>query len=115
MDILYFSYFQLPNLQDYPLVYDDNHRHLISNILTKPKTNKIIEQKTIYESVTDPNYYIINNFPLLIFLILMFQIMQALTLMDIMLLLISVQIRMLILHQSVKSMLTPYISYPVLS
>lgn len=54
------------NLQDYPLVYDDNRRHLIASTLVEPKANKIIEQKTIYETAQDPNYNTINNIPLLV-------------------------------------------------
>lgn len=54
------------NLQDYPLIYDDNRRHLISSVITEPKANKIIEQKTIYETAQDPNYNTVNNLPLLV-------------------------------------------------
>lgn len=54
------------NLQDYPLIYDDNRRHLISSTLVEPKANKIIEQKTIYETTQDPNYNTVNNIPLLV-------------------------------------------------
>lgn len=54
------------NLQDYPLIYDDNRRHLISSVLTEPKANQIINQKTKYETATDPNYNTVNNIPLLI-------------------------------------------------
>lgn len=54
------------NLQDYPLIYDDNRRHLISSTLVEPKANKIIEQKTIYETAQDPNYNTVNNIPLLV-------------------------------------------------
>ena len=54
------------NLQDYPLIYDDNRRHLISSTLVEPKTNKIIEQKTIYQTAQDPNYNTVNNIPLLV-------------------------------------------------
>jgi len=54
------------NLQDYPLIYDDNRRHLISSTLVEPKANKIIEQKTIYETAQDPNYNTVNNLPLLV-------------------------------------------------
>ena len=38
----------LANLSDYPLIYDDNRRHLISGTLVEPKANKVIEQKTIF-------------------------------------------------------------------
>lgn len=54
------------NLSDYPSIYDDNRRHLISSSLVEPKANKIIEQKTIYQTATDPNYNDVNNIPLLI-------------------------------------------------
>jgi DNA-dependent RNA polymerase auxiliary subunit epsilon len=54
------------NLQDYPLMYDDNRRHLISSVITEPKANKVIEQKTIYETIQDPNYNTLNDIPLLI-------------------------------------------------
>ena len=54
------------NIQDYPLVYDDNRRHLIASTLVEPKANKIIEQKTIYETAQDPNYNTVNNIPLLV-------------------------------------------------
>lgn len=54
------------NLQDYPLMYDDNRRHLLSGIITEPKANQIIEQKTKYETDIDPNYNTVNNIPLLV-------------------------------------------------
>ena len=54
------------NLQDYPLMYDDNRRHLISSVITEPKANKVIEQKTIYETAQDPNYNSLNHIPLLV-------------------------------------------------
>jgi hypothetical protein len=54
------------NLQDYPLMYDDNRRHLISSIITEPKANPVIDQKTIYETAKDANYNTVNNIPLLI-------------------------------------------------
>jgi len=54
------------NLQDYPLMYDDNRRHLISSVITEPKANQVIEQKTIYETAKDPNYNDVNNIPLLV-------------------------------------------------
>lgn len=54
------------NLQNYPLTYDDNRRHLLSSVITKPKANNIIEQKTKYETAQDPNYNNLNNLPLLI-------------------------------------------------
>jgi len=54
------------NLEDYPLIYDDNRRHLISSTLVEPKANKIIEQKTIHEIAHDPNYNTVNNLPLLV-------------------------------------------------
>ena len=54
------------NLNDYPLIYDDNRRHLISSTLVEPKANKVIEQKTIFQTATDPNYNTVNNIPLLV-------------------------------------------------
>lgn len=54
------------NIQDYPLIYDDNRRHLLSSVITEPKASKIIEQKTIYQTAQDPNYNTVNNLPLLI-------------------------------------------------
>jgi hypothetical protein len=54
------------NLQDYPLMYDDNRRHLLSSVITEPKANQVIDQKTIYETAKDPNYNSVNNIPLLI-------------------------------------------------
>ena len=54
------------NLQDYPLMYDDNRRHLLSSVITEPKANQVIDQKTIYETAKDPNYNTVNNIPLLV-------------------------------------------------
>jgi len=54
------------NLQDYPLMYDNNRRHLLSGIITEPKANQVINQKTIYETAKDPNYNTVNNIPLLV-------------------------------------------------
>lgn len=54
------------NLQDYPLMYDDNRKHLLSSVITEPKANQVIEQKTIYETAKDPNYNTVNNIPLLV-------------------------------------------------
>lgn len=54
------------NLQDYPLMYDDNRRHLLSSVITEPKANQIIDQKTKYETANDPNYNTVNNIPLLV-------------------------------------------------
>jgi len=54
------------NLQDYPLMYDDNTRHLLSSVINEPKANQVIEQKTIYETTKDPNYNTVNNIPLLV-------------------------------------------------
>jgi hypothetical protein len=66
----YYSYEQekenFGNLQDYPLIYDDNRRHLISSVITEPKASKVIEQKTIYETTQDPNYNSLNDIPLLV-------------------------------------------------
>lgn len=54
------------NLPDYPLIYDDNRRHLISSKLVEPKANDIIDQKTIYQTETNPNYNTLNDIPLLV-------------------------------------------------
>lgn len=54
------------NLHDYPLIYDDNRRHLLSSSIVEPSANKVIEQKTIYQTATDDNYNTVNNVPLLI-------------------------------------------------
>lgn len=54
------------NLQDYTLLYDDNRRHLISSVITEPKANQVIDQKTIYETTKDPNYNSLNDIPLLV-------------------------------------------------
>ena len=53
------------NIQDYPLTYDDNRRHLISSIINSDLDNKIIDQKTKYQIDQDPNYNTVNNLPLL--------------------------------------------------
>lgn len=57
---------QFGNLQDYPLTYDDDRRHILSSVITEPKANQVIEQKTIYETAKDPNYNSLNDIPLLI-------------------------------------------------
>lgn len=54
------------NIPDYPLIYDDNRRHLISSVLVQPKANEIIEQQTIYQTATNPNSNTVNDIPLLI-------------------------------------------------
>ena len=54
------------NIQDYPLVYDDNRRHLISGTINSDMSTNIINQKTKYQTSTDPNYNTVNNIPLLI-------------------------------------------------
>ena len=54
------------NIQDYPLVYDDNRRHLISGTINSNMSKNIINQKTKYQTTTDPNYNTVNNIPLLI-------------------------------------------------
>lgn len=54
------------NLSDYPLVYDDNRRHLISDIINSNTGNEIIEQKTIYSTQKDKNYNTVNDIPLLV-------------------------------------------------
>lgn len=54
------------NLPDYPQEYDDNRRHLISSILVSPNADKVINQKTIYQTETNQNYNTVNDIPLLI-------------------------------------------------
>lgn len=54
------------NIQDYPLIYDNNRRNLISSKIVKPIANKIIEQKSIYQTAQDPNYNTVNDLPLLV-------------------------------------------------
>lgn len=61
-----FSLEKFGDIQDYPLIYDDNRRHLISSIINSNESNKIINNKTIYEKDKDPNYNDINNIPLLV-------------------------------------------------
>lgn len=53
------------NIQDYPLVYDDNRRHLISGIINSNENSNIINQKTNYETDKDKNYDTVNDIPLL--------------------------------------------------
>jgi hypothetical protein len=57
---------QFGNIQDYPLVYDDNRRHLISGIINSDLGNQIIGQKTKYQTAQDPNYNTVNDIPLLV-------------------------------------------------
>ena len=52
-------------IQDYPLIYDDNRRHLISDITNSNEANNIINNKTIYETAKDPDYNTMNDLPLL--------------------------------------------------
>lgn len=54
------------NLSDYPLLYNDNRRHLISGKIVEPTASKIIDQKTKYQTATNPNFNTVNNIPLLI-------------------------------------------------
>ena len=57
---------QFGNIQDYPLKYDDNRRHLISGIINSDTANQIIGQKTKFELEKDPNYNTVNDIPLLV-------------------------------------------------
>jgi hypothetical protein len=57
---------QFGNIQDYPLVYDDNRRHLISSVINSDLGNQIIGQKTKYQTAQDPNYNTVNDIPLLV-------------------------------------------------
>lgn len=52
-------------IQDYPLLYGDDHRYLIADTIVPNRSNAIIEQKTKYELAQDPNYSDINHLPLL--------------------------------------------------
>ncbi len=52
-------------IQDYPLLYGDDHRYLIADTVVPNKSNIIINQKTKYELEQDPNYDDINHIPLL--------------------------------------------------
>ena len=54
------------NLQDYPLLYGDNRRHLLSSVIYEPVANQILEQQTNYETAEDPNYNSVNDLPLLV-------------------------------------------------
>ena len=56
---------QFGGIQDYPLIYDDNRRHLISDIINSNDGEKLINNKTIYDNGIDPNYNTVNNLPLL--------------------------------------------------
>lgn len=57
---------QFGNIQDYPLIYDDDRRHLISSVINSDIGNQIVEQKTKYQLSQDPNYNTVNNVPLLV-------------------------------------------------
>lgn len=54
------------NIQDYPLLYDDNRRILISDTLNSDLGMKIINSKTKQDLDKDPNYNTINDIPLLV-------------------------------------------------
>jgi len=57
---------QFGNIQDYPLTYDDDRRHLISSVVNSDTANQIIGQKTKYQTAQDPNYNTVNDIPLLV-------------------------------------------------
>lgn len=57
---------QFGNLQDYPLIYDDNRRHLISSVINSDTGNQIIGQQTKYQTAVDPDYNTVNDIPLLV-------------------------------------------------
>lgn len=52
-------------IQDYPLLYDDNRRHLIADTLNSTGGKEIINQNTKYDTEKDPNYNTVNDIPLL--------------------------------------------------
>ncbi len=52
-------------IQDYPLIYDDNRRHLISDVINSDNGQRIINNKTKYEVQPDNNYNTVNDLPLL--------------------------------------------------
>ena len=54
------------SIPDYPLELDDNRSHLISNMTNSNDTTDIINKKTIYETMKDPSYNMVNNLPLLV-------------------------------------------------
>lgn len=53
-------------IQDYPLLYDDDRRNLISDTINSDLGLKIINSKTIYDKDKDPNYNTVNDIPLLV-------------------------------------------------
>jgi len=53
------------NIQDYPLLYDDDRRHLLSDVIYPDTGLKIISNKTNYQTARDPNYSTVNDIPLL--------------------------------------------------
>lgn len=53
-------------IQDYPLLYDDNRRNLISDTINSDLGMKIINSKTKQDLETDPNYNTLNDIPLLV-------------------------------------------------
>lgn len=53
-------------IQDYPLLYDDNRRNLISDTINSDLGIKIINSKTKLDLATDPDYNTVNDIPLLV-------------------------------------------------
>jgi hypothetical protein len=53
------------NIQDYPLIYDDNRRHLISDTQNSNLGLGIINSKSKVDLKKDPNYNMVNDIPLL--------------------------------------------------
>jgi len=53
------------NIRDYPDKYDQNTLHLMTGVINSDDANKIINNKTYYETAIDPNYNTVNNLPLL--------------------------------------------------
>jgi hypothetical protein len=53
-------------IQDYPLLYDDDRRNLISDTINSDLGMKIINSKTKQDLATDPNYNTVNDIPLLV-------------------------------------------------
>lgn len=53
------------NIKDYPELYDNNRKHIISSMITDNISNQIINQKTIYDNALNQNYNTVNDIPLL--------------------------------------------------
>lgn len=53
-------------IQDYPLLYDNNRKILLSDRHNSELGLNIINSKTKFDTNTDPNYNMVNNIPLLV-------------------------------------------------